>query len=63
MKNFASGTSAQKLLVNPHYTDVTNEYYETTDVERPVPSKYNNRVAYICVFDNCNWGSPLFMVK
>lgn len=55
IKDFASETSAPKLFVNPHYTDVTDEYCETTDVERPVPSKYNNRVAYICVFDNRNW--------
>lgn len=55
IRDFASETSAPKLFVNPHYTDVTDEYCETTDVECPVPLEYNDRVAYICVFDNRNW--------
>lgn len=45
-----------ELFQYPHFTDVTDEYYTTTDVERPVPNQFNaKRVAYICVFDNRNW--------
>ena len=48
------------LFNAPKFTDVTNEYYETTDVTRDVPAKYvNKRIAYICVFDNRNW-VPVF---
>lgn len=40
----------------PKFTDVTDEYYETTDVVRNVPAEYAGRsVAYICVFDNRRW--------
>lgn len=42
------------------FTDVTDEYYETTDVVRDVPAEQADRhVAYICVFDNRNW-VPVF---
>lgn len=42
------------------YVDVTDEYYETTDVVRNVPAKFSEKhVAYICVFDNRNW-VPVF---
>lgn len=48
------------LFNAPKYTDVTDEYYETTDVTRDVPTKYTDkRIAYICVFDNRNW-VPVF---
>ena len=55
MKDFSSEKSAPALFVNPHYTDVTDEYCKTTDIVRPVPSEYNDRVVYICVFDNRTW--------
>ncbi len=48
------------LFNAPKFTDVTDEYYETTDVTRDVPSEYaDKRIAYICVFDNRNW-VPVF---
>ena len=48
------------LFNAPKFTDVTGEYYETTDVTRDVPAKYvDKRIAYICVFDNRNW-VPVF---
>lgn len=52
--------SVPRLFQHPKYTDVTDEYYETTDVERDVPAEYKDRkIAYICVFDNRNW-VPVF---
>lgn len=49
-------SSLPSLFQNPYYTDVTNEYCETSDIERPIPEEYKKkRVAYICVFDNRNW--------
>lgn len=51
------------LFDNPRYTDVTDEYYTTTDVTREVPEKYKDKsIAYICVFDNRNW-VPVFYGK
>ena len=48
------------LFNAPKFTDVTDEYYETTDVTRDVPAEYaDKRIAYICVFDNRNW-VPVF---
>lgn len=48
------------LFNAPKFTDVTDEYYETTDVTRDVPTEYaDKRIAYICVFDNRNW-VPVF---
>ena len=44
------------LFQAPNFTDVTDEYYETTDVVREVPADSAHRhIAYICVFDNRNW--------
>lgn len=55
-----SEESVPKIFKCPRYTDVTDEYYTTTDVERTVPKEYRDRnVAYICVFDNRNW-VPVF---
>ena len=49
-----------QLFNAPKFTDVTDEYYETTDVVRDVPTEYADKhVAYICVFDNRNW-VPVF---
>ena len=48
------------LFNAPKFTDVTDEYYETTDVTRDVPAEYaDKQIAYICVFDNRNW-VPVF---
>ena len=48
------------LFNAPKFTDVTDEYYETTDVTRDVPAEYADKhIAYICVFDNRNW-VPVF---
>lgn len=48
--------SVPKLFRAADWIDVTEEYYETTDVTRDVPEKYKERkVAYICVFDNREW--------
>ena len=55
VKDFATETSVPSLFLNPHYTDVTDEYCKTTDVVRHVSANYNGRVVYICVFDNRNW--------
>ena len=50
-----------KLFQNPHFTDVTSEYCTTSDIERPIPDKIkNNKIAYICVFDNRNWVSVYY---
>lgn len=44
------------LFRTPRFTDATDEYYETTDVVRDIPENAKEeRVAYICVFDNRNW--------
>ena len=44
------------LFKIPKFTDVTDEYYETSDVVRKVPAEYaGHHVAYICVFDNRRW--------
>ena len=55
VKDFSSETSVPSLFINPHYTDVTSEYGKTTDVERSVSSRYNDRVVYICVLDHRTW--------
>lgn len=48
--------SVPKLFLDPHFTDVTDEYCKTMDVERSVPKELRkNRIAYICVFDNHAW--------
>lgn len=58
--NMKFENSIPALFMYPHYTDVTDEYYTTTDVFRTVPEKYRDKnVAYICVFDNRNW-VPVF---
>ena len=44
------------LFKIPTFTDVTNEYYKTTDIVRNIPKTYSGRnVAYICVYDNKRW--------
>ena len=48
--------SVPQLFRAADWIDVTEEYYETTDVTRDVPEKYKGRkIAYICVFDNREW--------
>ena len=48
--------SIPQLFRLADWIDVTEEYYETTDVTRNVPEKYKEKkIAYICVFDNREW--------
>lgn len=48
--------SVPELFRMPTFIDVTDEYYETTDVKREIPKKYRNHdVAYICVSDRGKW--------
>lgn len=48
------------LFKVPTFVDVTDEYYQTTDIERYIPKKYADRkIAYICVYDNKSW-EPVF---
>lgn len=55
-KDLKDEKSIPKLFHNAYFTDVTDEYYTTTDVTRSVPSDLKDRkVAYICVFDNSKW--------
>lgn len=59
-QDLASEKSVPLLFDLPCYTDVTEEYYETTDVVRHVPATDTvHKVAYICVFDNRDW-VPVF---
>lgn len=56
IKDLKHEQSVPQLFEQPHYTDVTEEYCKTVDVERLVPDEYKGkRVAYICVFDNRDW--------
>ena len=48
--------SIPQLFRAPDWNDVTEEYCPTTNVTRNVPEKYkNNKIAYICIFDNNDW--------
>ncbi len=48
--------SVPKLFQIPTFIDVTDEYYETTDVKRDIPKEYrDHHVAYICVSDREHW--------
>ena len=59
-KDLSREDEVPSLFNVPKFTDVTDEYYETTDVTRDVPTEYaDKRIAYICVFDNRNW-VPVF---
>lgn len=45
-----------KLFRVADWIDVTDEYYETTDITRSIPPIYKEKkIAYICVFDNREW--------
>ena len=60
VNDLTSEKSVPNIFKCPCYTDVTDEYYNTTDVVRTVPKQLCDRnVAYICVFDNRNW-VPVF---
>lgn len=62
-KDFIHEHEIPSLFQYAKFTDVTDEYYATTDVEINVPKKYNKRkIAYICVFDNHEW-VPVFYGK
>ncbi|MDE6521867.1 MAG: RICIN domain-containing protein [Muribaculaceae bacterium] len=55
-KDLKDEKSIPQLFHNADFTDVTDEYYTTTDVTRSIPSDLKDRnVAYICVFDNSKW--------
>lgn len=44
------------LFHNPRFYDVSDEYFEATDVTIPIKnSQIKDAFAYICVFDNRNW--------
>lgn len=48
--------SVPQLFIAADWIDVTEEYYETTDVTCNVPERYKDKkIAYICVFDNRDW--------
>lgn len=48
--------SVPQLFRIPTFFDVTDEYYETSNVKRDIPTKYRNHdVAYICVNDREEW--------
>jgi hypothetical protein len=56
MKDFVGEESVYPLFKQPDFIDVTDEYYQTTDVVRDIPVQYHhNKVAYICVSDKENW--------
>lgn len=45
-----------KLFKQPTFTDVTDEYCETTDVKREIPKEYRDHdIAYICVNEREQW--------
>ena len=55
--DMAGGNREEKEVpsqfVAPDFIDVTDEYIQTTDVERDVPKdRQEERIAYICVYDN-----------
>lgn len=59
-QELAREQSVPQLFELPCFADVTDEYYETTDVTRVIPEGNPEQgVAYICVFDNRNW-VPVF---
>lgn len=58
--DMAGGNREEKEVppqfVAPDFIDVTDEYIQTTDVERDVPKDWQEeRIAYICVYDNQTW--------
>lgn len=54
--DFDGEKNVPALFKIPTFTDVTNEYYQTTDIVRSIPGKYSDhKVAYICVYDNKRW--------
>ena len=56
VKDMQEETEKPQLFRIPNFTDVTEEYMQTTDVVREIPKAYSDKgVTYICVFDNQNW--------
>lgn len=56
INDLKSENSVPDLFRNPNFVDVTDEYYETTDVERDIPSVFRySDIAYICVNDKEEW--------
>lgn len=43
------------LFRNPRFIDVSDEYFENTDVEIELTDEKDDTYAYLCVFDNQNW--------
>lgn len=63
MKDFVGEESVYPLFKQPDWIDVTDEYYQTTDVVRTIPEKYKkHKVAYICVSDRESW-EPVYYGK
>lgn len=63
MNDFKGEQSVYPMFWLPDFIDVTNEYYETTDVVREIPDKYRHRrIAYICVVDQEKW-TPVYYGK
>lgn len=42
-------------FLNPRFKDVTNEYVECGDIEIQLNKDYDQKYAYLCVFDNREW--------
>lgn len=56
MIDFVGEESIYPLFRQPDFIDVTDEYYETTHVERIIPEEFlEHKVAYICVSDKEDW--------
>lgn len=63
MNDFRGEQYIPSLFILPDFIDVTDEYYETTDVTREIPDEYrNHKVAYICVADKEAW-TPVYYGK
>lgn len=56
LDDFSDVKDRPELFKVPTFTDVTDEYGETTDITCEIPEPYRDRkLAYICVFDNEKW--------
>ncbi len=56
LSDLRNESSVPYLFKMPTFADVTDEYYETTDIKRIIPKNYHNHeIAYICVSDRDNW--------
>ena len=56
ISDLSGETEVPGLFKLPTFTDVTDEYGETTDVKREIPKKYRDHdIAYICVNEKEEW--------